>query len=100
MKIITEAEVVKKIDLLQAFEFIENSYLDYSQGKTITPQTTSMQVNDGMFYSFPSFIIGRDIFISKQASDFRNNKKHGIPSVHPYILVFDSKTGKILSMIE
>src|SRR3989338_2396359 len=100
MKIITEKEVEKSINLEEAFKFIEKSYADFSDGKTVTPATTSMEVNDGMFYSFPSFIKGRKVFISKQATDFRNNKKYGLPSVHPYILVFDSKTGILESIIE
>ena len=100
MNIITEKEVEKNINLDEAFKFIEKSYADFSAGKTVTPATTSMEVNDGMFYSFPSYIMGRKVFISKQATDFRNNKQYDLPSVHPYILVFNSKTGVLESIIE
>lgn len=100
MNIITEKEVEENINIEEAFRFIEHSYADFSAGKTVTPTTISMQVNDGMFYSFPSYIQGRKVFISKQASDFRNNKMFGLPSVHPYILVFNSKTGVLDSIIE
>src|SRR3989339_465514 len=100
MRIIKEKEVEKNINLQKAFELIEKSYLDYSAGRTVAAVTTSMEVNDGMFYSFPAFIKGKSFFISKQASDFRNNKKYNLPSVHPYILVFNSKTGILESIIE
>lgn len=100
MRIITEKDVEKNINAKEAFKFIEKSYADFSAGRTITPTTTSMPVNRGMFYSFPSYIKGRKVFVSKQASDFRNNKNYGLPSVHPYILVFNSKTGVLESVIE
>lgn len=100
MKIITENEVKKIIDIKEAFKFIEKSYSDYSSNKTVTPTTSSMKVNEGMFYSFPSFIKESKIFISKQATDFRQNKKLCLPSVHPYILVFNSKNGVLDSIIE
>ncbi len=100
MRIITEKEVEEIVDIKEAYTFIEQSYADFSAGNTVTPETTSMEVNDGMFYSFPSYITGTDFFISKQASDFRNNKQRDLPSVHPYILVFNSTTGVCLAIIE
>ncbi len=97
---ITEKQVENNLRLKEAFRFIEKSYADFSMGKTITPATTSMPINQGMFYSFPSYIQGRKIFVSKQATDFRNNKKYGLPSVHPYLLVFDSKVGTLKALLE
>jgi len=63
MRIITEKEVEKNINLEEALKFIEKSYADFSDGRTVTPATTAMEVNDGTFYSFPSFIKGRKVFI-------------------------------------
>ncbi len=100
MNIISEKQVKESIDLEKAFAAIEKSYQDYSSGRTQIPETTSMSVNDGMFYSFPAYLQESPIFISKQATDYRRNREKGLPTVHPYILVFDSKTGILNSIIE
>lgn len=100
MNIITEQMVRDRVDLVTAFAAIEESYKLFSLGKTTTPATTSMPVNDGTFYSFPAHINGSPIFISKQATDYRKNSTIGLPTVHPYILVFNSATGVLDSIIE
>ena len=100
MRIITEDQVRERLKIMEAFQAVENSYRLFSQGKTIASPTTSMSVRSGMFYSFPAFIDGSPIFISKQATDYRDNSSRGLPTVHPYILVFDSETGVLDSIIE
>ena len=90
----------ERLKIMEAFQAVENSYRLFSQGKTIASPTTSMSVRSGMFYSFPAFIDGSPIFISKQATDYRDNSSRGLPTVHPYILVFDSETGVLDSIIE
>lgn len=100
MKIITESMVKKRVNFSTAFKAIEKSYQLFSAGKTTAPPTASMSVNSGMFYSFPAYINGDKFFISKQATDYRHNKAVSLPTVHPYILVFNSKTGVLKSIIE
>lgn len=100
MKIITENIVLERIDLPSAFLAIEKSYELFSLGKTTTTPTTSILVNQGILYSFPAYINGSPIFISKQATDYRQNQTMGLPTVHPYILVFNSATGILDSIIE
>ncbi len=98
---ITEEEVKAALEEIgPAFRAVKESYRKFSRGETVTPSAGEMGLPEGMFYSFQSYIRGEGIFISKQATDFRSNREKGLPTVHPYIDVYDVSTGVRLATIE
>ncbi|MBI5388924.1 ornithine cyclodeaminase family protein [Candidatus Woesearchaeota archaeon] len=104
-RIITEEQVKKTLDehLPEAFVAIENAYHLFSEGKAKT-SFSEIVMDSGSHFSFmcqgPN-----DYYIVKEASVFPGNpKEHGLPSVHPNILVYgnetSSKPGKLQTVIE
>ena len=86
---INEETVERNTDFKKAYEAIKNSYALFSGGKSTTPKTLSMKVNNGMFFCFPSYLNNRKIFISKLATFYPKNRLKNLPSIQPYISIFD-----------
>ncbi|HCU31140.1 TPA: hypothetical protein DIC21_00150 [Candidatus Uhrbacteria bacterium] len=96
---INEETVERNTDFKKAYEAIKNSYALFSGGKSTTPKTLSMKVNNGMFFCFPSYLNNRKIFISKLATFYPKNRLKNLPSIQPYISIFDSNNGTLLAVI-
>lgn len=96
---IAESQVQKFVDLKQGYKAIEKSYQLFSAGKTTTPKTIAMKINDGMFFAFPSFLNGHKYFICKLATFYSKNRAQGLPSIQPNIFVYDSHNGSLVGII-
>jgi len=96
---IDEEHVKSSVSIENAYVVIQKSFILFSEQKTVTPKTISMKVDDGVFFCFPSYLKGSNIFISKLASFFTSNSEKGLPTINPYINVFDSHTGQLKCII-
>ena len=90
--------IIPKLDLLP---LIENGFAQYSQGNVVVPPVGEMSFSDppGDVHIKYGYIKNDDYFVIKIASGFYNNPKQGLPVGNGMILVFDQRTGALLSSL-
>lgn len=91
-------EVLKNIDPIQE---IEDGFVEFSQGKVVVPPVGEMIFEDppGEVHIKYGFIKNDDYYVIKIASGFYNNPKIGLPSYDGLMLLFNQKTGELISVL-
>ena len=103
MTIILQSEDIKKCVELneQLIPVIEDSFKNLAQGKTTMPPILRLDIEKyhGESDVKAAYIEGLDSYAIKIASGFFNNPKLGIPSSNGLMILLDSQTGIIKSVL-
>ena len=103
MTVILQSEEIKKCVQLneQLIPVIEDAFKNLAKGNTIMPPILRLDVHkyNGETDVKAAYIEGLDSYAIKVASGFFNNPKLGIPSSNGMMILFDSQTGVIKSVL-
>ena len=103
MTIILQSEDIKKCVELneQLIPVIEDAFKNLAQGKTTMPPILRLDIEKyhGESDVKAAYIEGLDSYAIKIASGFFNNPKLGIPSSNGLMILLDSQTGVIQSVL-
>ena len=103
MTVLLESKEIKKCVQLneQLIPVIEDAFKNLAVGKTIMPPILRLDVHkyNGETDVKTAYIEGLDSYAIKVASGFFNNPKLGIPSSNGMMILLDSKTGVIKSLL-
>lgn len=101
MKILTLKQIKQNLSILAVLEAIEQGFVAYSRGEAIIPPVASMHFDNppGDCHIKYGYAKNGKYYIVKIASGFRNNPKLGIPAGNGLMLLFDKRTGELLSIL-
>ncbi len=101
MKIIDLTQIKEIIKSLDMLPLIEEGFIAYSKGNAVIPP-----IGELVFLNLPGdvhikygYITGDDYYVVKVASGFYDNPKLNLPSSNGLMLLFDRKTGALLSIL-
>lgn len=101
MKIIDLTQIKEIIKSLDMLPLIEEGFIAYSKGNAVIPP-----IGELVFLNPPGdvhikygYITGDDYYVVKVASGFYDNPKLNLPSSNGLMLLFDRKTGALLSIL-
>jgi ornithine cyclodeaminase len=91
-------EILKKIDPIKE---IEEGFIEFSRGNVVVPPVGEMIFEDppGEAHIKYGFIKKDAYYVIKIASGFYNNPKIGLPSYDGLMLLFNQKTGELVSVM-
>jgi ornithine cyclodeaminase len=91
-------EAVKTLDIIPS---IAAGFVAYSEGKTVVPPVGELLFHDppGDVHIKYGYLTGDDYYVIKIASGFYENPKLNLPSGNGLMLLFDQKTGVLLSIL-
>lgn len=89
---------LKNIDVVKV---VEEGFVDYSQGKVVVPPVGEMTFDNppGEVHIKYGYIKNDDYYVIKIASGFYENHKLGLPTGNGLMLVFNQRTGELLSVL-
>ena len=103
MTLILQSQEIKKIIHLNSdlIPIIENAFRSLSKGKTVMPPILRLDIKKyhGESDVKAAYIEGLDSFAIKVASGFFNNPSLGLPSSSGLMILLDSKTGILKSIL-
>ncbi|MHA2250352.1 MAG: ornithine cyclodeaminase family protein [Candidatus Kariarchaeaceae archaeon] len=91
-------DVLTRIDPVK---LIEEGFVAYSQGKVVVPPVGEMIFEDppGELHIKYGYIKDDEYYVIKIASGFHENAKLGLPSNNGMMLLFNQKTGELVSIL-
>lgn len=103
MTIILQSEEIKKVVQLNSdlIPIIEEAFKSLSKGETVMPPILRLDIKKyhGECDVKAAYIEGLDSFAIKVASGFFNNSSLGLPSSNGMMILLDSKTGILKSVL-
>tara|TARA_B110000438_G_C15783242_1_gene637234 strand:+ start:699 stop:1676 length:978 start_codon:yes stop_codon:yes gene_type:complete len=103
MTLILQAEEIRKIIYLNSnlITIIENAFKSLSKGETVMPPILRLDIKKyhGESDVKAAYIDGLDSFAIKVASGFFNNPSLGLPSSNGLMILLDSQTGVLKSVL-
>lgn len=103
MTIILQSEEIKKVVQLNSdlIPIIEEAFKSLSKGETVMPPILRLDIKKyhGECDVKAAYIEGLDSFAIKVASGFFNNSSLGLPSSNGLMILLDSKTGGLKSVL-
>ena len=103
MTLILQSDEIKKIVHLNSelIPIIENAFESLSKGETVMPPILRLDIKKyhGESDVKAAYIEGLDSFAIKVASGFFNNPSLGLPSSNGLMILLDSKTGILKSVL-
>ena len=93
--------VLKKIDLTDIIDGIQEGFVAYSSGKVIVPPVGEMLFENppGEAHIKYGFITGDSAYVIKIASGFYDNRQLGLSPNSGLMLMFDQKTGRLKTIL-
>ena len=94
-------QIVNALEKVDPIKAIEEGFIAYSQGKVVVPPVGEMIFEDppGETHIKYGFIKNDDYFVIKVASGFYDNYKIDLSSNSGVMLLFNQKTGQLLSVL-
>ena len=102
MLILKKKDIIQHVDLNEdLIPTIEEAFISLSKGKTVMPPIMRIDIEKfhGESDVKAAYIEGLDSFAIKIASGFFDNPKLGLPSSNGLMVLLDSKTGVIKSVL-
>lgn len=95
MKIISRKQIEKALSIPSVLEAIELGFIAYSRGEAVIPPVASLHFDSppGDCHIKYGYAKSGEYYVIKIASGFYDNPKHGLPSTHGLMLLFDKQTG-------
>ena len=101
VKVVEIEEIERILQSIDPIQIIEDGFIAYSQGKVIVPPVGEMVFDDppGECHIKYGFIKNDDFFVIKVATGFYDNPKLNLPAFDGLMLLFNQKTGQLLSVL-
>ena len=101
VKIIDLQEIKKVLRNIDPIQEIEDGFIAFSQGNVVVPPVGEMIFEEppGEAHIKYGFIKKDDFYVIKIASGFYDNPKIGLPSYDGLMLLFNQKTGELISVM-
>jgi ornithine cyclodeaminase len=98
----TRAQIEKVIRPAEAIAAMERAFVAYSSGAAVIPPAAQMEFEEppGDCHIKYGYLRGGETFTVKIATGFWRNPEHGLPSSNGVMLVFSSRTGELLTILE
>jgi len=95
------SNVIEKIPVNDIINSIEEGFVAYSQGKVVVPPVGELIFKNppGESHIKYGYIIGDEYYVIKIAAGFYENGKLGLPTNSGLVLVFNQKTGELVSIL-
>ncbi len=102
LKILTQDEVAKAVNMAEAIETVKKAFIQLSSGKTEMPLRTQVQVEKrkGVTLFMPAYLADSGAMGAKIVSVFPNNQEKKLPTVHAVVIVVDAETGRPTAVMD
>jgi alanine dehydrogenase len=106
VRVIGAGELRDLVSMAQAVELMKQVFAQYSNGETISPIRTPVELPDGSGVSLfmPAFVdasgSGSAALGAKIVSVFGGNSSRGLPTINAVVLALDPETGVPIGLIE
>lgn len=106
MRVLASSELKSLVPMAQAIELMKQVFALYSQGKTISPIRTPIDIPDGSGVSLymPAFVDASDAnpasLGAKIVSVFPGNSSRHLPTINALVVALDPETGEPIGLIE
>ena len=101
VEVIKLNEIEEILQKINPIEIVEKGFIAYSQGKVVVPPVGEMIFDEppGECHIKYGFIKQDDYFVIKIATGFYDNPKLNLPAFDGLMLLFNQKTGQLLSVL-
>jgi ornithine cyclodeaminase len=101
MRVIGIDDIKAAIDSVDIIPSIEAGFVAYSEGRAVVPPVGELIFKDppGDVHIKYGYLIDDDVYVIKVASGFYHNPALNLPSGNGLMLLFDQKTGQLLSIL-
>jgi ornithine cyclodeaminase len=100
-KIVSLKEIKRVLDNLDPVQAVEEGFAAYSRGEAVIPPVGELVFDNppGDVHIKYGYLKGDRYYVVKIASGFYKNPAQGLPSSNGLMLLFDQKTGELLSVL-
>jgi ornithine cyclodeaminase len=98
----TRAQIEQVIRPAEVIAAMEQAFIAYSLGETVIPPVGQMEFENppGDCHIKYGYLKRGTTFTVKIATGFWKNPEHGLPSSNGVVLVFSTKTGELLAILQ
>ena len=98
----TRTEIEKVIRPAEVIVAMERAFVAYSRGEAVVPPVVQLEFEEppGDCHIKYGYLKGGQTFTVKIATGFWKNPAHGLPSSNGVVLVFRSRTGELLTILQ
>src|ERR1700727_1657709 len=98
----TRRQIEQVIQPRQVIAAMERAFVAYSTGEAVIPPVGEMEFEDppGDCHIKYGYLKRGSTFTVKIATGFWKNPEHGLPSSNGVVLVFSTKTGQLLAILQ
>ncbi|MCA1757165.1 MAG: ornithine cyclodeaminase family protein [Bacteroidales bacterium] len=102
IRYVNDSEIRSLVPMTDAISLMEKAFSDYDNGKAVVPPRLVTHDPDDKVTLLvkPAFIKGSPSFGLKLLTQAVNNPAHNLPAMMGMVILFDSETGRIKSMME
>jgi len=103
MLILTRQDIEKIVEIKDVIDAVEKAYLERAKQTAICPERLVIDIkkHKGSVLCMPAYLSKMDILATKIVTNYEENlSKYGLPTILGSIILNDSKTGSIISLIE
>ena len=100
MLILSKNDIEKVFSMRDAVEADKDALRMYSEGKSIVPLRTNIQVEKGQNLYMPAYASEINASGVKIVSTFPDNPKLGKPTTMAQVIMLDSETGEVSAMLD
>lgn len=102
MKVVGPDEIRALLPDVDLVAEIEAGFVAYSEGRAVVPPVGELLLEDppGDVHIKYGYIEGDDCYVIKIASGFHRNPEQGLPSSNGMMLLFSSRTGEPLALLQ
>jgi ornithine cyclodeaminase len=101
-RVYSRAELLAAIHPAELIQAVEDGFAAYSRGEVVVPPVGHLDFDKppGDCHIKYGYIRGDDAFTVKIATGFYRNPERGLPSSNGVVLVFSSRTGELLAILQ
>ncbi len=101
MRVINENEVAELLDMKELMDVLEDTFVEYSSGRTKTPLRIHMELDpgEGTGLIMPSWLEIEKHLGVKSVCIFPGNPKKNLPAIQGTMQLFDGETGAPISIM-
>ncbi|HXG50581.1 MAG TPA: ornithine cyclodeaminase family protein [candidate division Zixibacteria bacterium] len=102
MRVISEREVGRLLDIPELIGALEQAHIQYSTGKAIMPVRLVMPLPaiGGRITSMPGYLADDRALGIKVVTYFQENPRKNLPAILAVVMLFSAETGKLIALME